>query len=202
MIHRLAITGPSGAGKTRLCARLASRGAAVVDADALGHAVLDDPAVRTSIVGEFGDTILAAGGTIDRAVLGPMVFAAPDRRQTLDDLVHPALAAACLEAMDRHVSAGSPLVILEAAVYFLLPGPPAVDMTVTVTAPPDLRLARLLSEGLTAARAQARLAAQSHLEPFWRGADRIVHNAGSEDDLNRAADDLWREFAADDTQEG
>lgn len=192
----IAITGPTGAGKSRICRLLTARGAVLVEADVVGHEVLDDPAVQPGVVAAFGEDILADDGRIDRAILGGRVFATTDARARLDALVHPALAAACDAALATARGAGSPLVILEAAVYFLLPGPPAVDLTITVTAPESVRLARLEGLGLAPDRARARMAAQAHLEPGWRRADRIIVNDGSPADLAAAADSLWRDLVA------
>jgi dephospho-CoA kinase len=202
MIRRLAVTGPTGAGKSIFCGRLAEHGAAVIDADRLGHAVLDLPDVRSAVAEAFGDDILGADGRIDRAVLGPRVFAASGARERLDALVHPALAQACAQELDAAAAGGSPLVILEAAVYFLLPGPPPVDRTVAVTAPAALRLRRLMGLGLSGERAAARVTAQAHLEPTWRRADRVIDNAGDLAELLQAADALWREFTAPTTRKG
>ena len=194
----LAVTGPTGAGKSRFCARLAAHGATVIEADAVGHALLDRPDIRAAVVAGFGHGILAADGRIDRRILGPRVFASPERRARLDALVHPALAAACTEALRAAAAGGSPLVILEAAVYFLLPGPPPVDLTVTVTAAPDVRARRLVDKGLAGDVAEARIAAQAHLESGWRRADRIVVNDGDSDALGREADAVWRELTRTD----
>lgn len=202
MIRTLAVTGPTGAGKSRFCARLADHGATVIDADRLGHAVLDRPDVLPRLVASFGADIVDGAGRVDRAVLGPRVFATAADRGRLEELVHPALAEACVEALAAAVAAGSPLVILEAAVYFRLPGPPPVQLTVTVTAPDQLRLARLVAKGLPRERAAARMAAQAHLEPLWRQADRIIDNAGDLGELLQAADALWRELSAPSARKG
>ena len=196
MSRSIAITGPTGAGKSRFCRLLADRGAEVIEADAVGHEVLQSPAVRAAVVAAFGADILAADGRIDRGVLGPRVFGDPASRARLDALVHPALAAACEERLRRARRGGSPLVILEAAVYFLLPGPPPVDLVVTVTAPEAQRLVRLRAQGLDPGRARARIAAQSHLEGHWRRADRIIVNDGTEAELAAAAEGLWRDVVA------
>jgi dephospho-CoA kinase len=201
-VPTIAVTGPTGAGKSRLCRLLAELGAMVIDADAVGHAVLDEPAVRDAVAAAFGADILGADGRVDRAVLGPRVFADEAARARLDALVHPALGAACDRALAGARAGQPPLVILEAAVYFLLPGPPPVDMTLTVTAPPEVRLARLLASGLSEARARARIDAQAHLEPRWLGADRIIVNEGTEADLALAALSLWRDLVAPDPAGG
>lgn len=201
-IRTVAVTGPTGAGKSRFCRKLVELGADLVDADLLGHAVLDRADVRPALVATFGHEILDDTGRVHRPSLGAMVFADQARRRQLDALVHPALARTCADELAASVDGGSPLVILEAAVYFLLPGPPVVDMTVTVTAPPDIRLARLLAKGLAEDRARARMAAQDHLEAAWREADRIIHNDGTEAELGREANALWQLCTATNAREG
>jgi dephospho-CoA kinase len=196
MSRSIAITGPTGAGKSRFCRLLAARGAEVIEADALGHEVLERAPVREAVAAAFGQDVLEPDGRIDRSVLGPRVFADPAARARLDALVHPALAAACEERLARARRAGSPLVILEAAVYFLLPGPPPVDLVVTVTAPEAVRLARLRAQGLDPERARARIRAQAHLEAHWGRADRIIDNDGDEVALAVAAERLWRDLVA------
>jgi dephospho-CoA kinase len=201
-VGSLAVTGPTGAGKSRFCARLAEHGAQVIEADAIGHRLLTRSDVRDEVVAVFGREILADDGGIDRRRLGGIVFASHRRREELDALVHPPLAAACIAELDRARRQGSPLVILEAAVYFLLPGPPPVDLTITVTAPSESRLARLIATGIEPARALGRISAQDHLEPTWERSDRTIVNDGDEAALLRAADMLWRELTAPGSQGG
>ncbi len=172
---RLAIVGPTASGKSRLCALLAERGAEVIEADRVGHEVLELPAVTAQVVAAFGADILGTDGRIDRKILGPRVFAATEARARLDAITHPPLAAALCARLDK---AKARLVILEAAVYFLLPGPPPVDRVVAVVASAAIREQRLLAAGLAPGQARARIAAQAHLEPTWSRADLIIHNEG------------------------
>lgn len=191
-----AVVGPAGAGKSCFCGLLAERGARVIEADLVAHALLDRPDLQPRLVAVFGREILGRQGRIDRAILGPLVFADPQARRRLDSLVHPPLAAALSERLAAARSQRSPLVILEAAVYFLLPGPPPVDLAIAVTAPPAIRRERLIAKGLDPAVAEARIAAQAHLEPTWRLADRIIVNDGSPANLAALAADLWRDCLA------
>src|SRR5688500_18911374 len=85
------LTGGIGSGKTTFAALLAERGAFVIDADKLGHEALSpgEPAWH-SIVDQFGDEILAAGSlTIDRKVLGRIVFEDPRKLASLNAITHP-----------------------------------------------------------------------------------------------------------------
>lgn len=194
IVARLAVIGPTGAGKSCLCRHLADLGAVVIEADRVGHAVLALPAVRAQVLAAFGPDVVDADGSVDRAALGAIVFADPAQRAKLDRLTHPPLAAALSERLAQ-ADAKAPLVILEAAVYFLLPGPPVVDAVVAVVATTPHRQRRLEALGLTPAQASARIAAQAHLEPTWARADRIIRNDGDAAALAVAARDLFVEYS-------
>ncbi|MFO7607742.1 MAG: dephospho-CoA kinase [Candidatus Krumholzibacteriia bacterium] len=193
-MRRWALTGPSGAGKSAAGALLAARGAAILDGDALGHEVLARPGIAAAIGRAFGPEVLS-GGAVDRSRLGPLVFADPAALARLDALVHPTLARLMQERLDALAAAGEhALAVLEAAVYFLLPTPPPVDLVVAVDAPAALRARRLAAaRGLDEAAAAARIAAQASWDALWSRADRIIVNDGTPADLARAVDALWRD---------
>jgi len=191
---RLAIIGPTGAGKSRLCRYLADLGAEVVEADRVGHEVLAQAGVRALIASEFGAGVLRDDGKVDRAALGAVVFSDPEQRTKLDAITHPPLAATLAERL-ANADRKAPLVILEAAVYFLLPGPPTVDAVVAIVATTAFRQRRLEALGLTPMQARARIDAQAHLAPTWARADRIITNDGDEAELAAVARDLYREYS-------
>jgi dephospho-CoA kinase len=197
-----AVCGPTGAGKSSFCRDLAARGAVLIEADRVGHELLLRPAIRTRLLDAFGPGIDDGAGGIDRRSLGALVFRDPAARLVLDRTLHPTLAAVLTARLAAARLQGPPLVILEAAVYFLLPGPPPVDMTVAVTAPAPVRLARLVAKGLTPDAAGNRIAAQAHLDATWRFADRTIDNEGSPAILAGLAATLWSEIVAPQSRRG
>ena len=54
----LGLIGGIGGGKSSVASSLAGRGAAVIDADAVGHELLEDPAIRDRVVERFGSGVL------------------------------------------------------------------------------------------------------------------------------------------------
>jgi dephospho-CoA kinase len=89
---RVGLTGGLASGKTFVGEALATLGCYLIQADELGHQVLQpggeayDPAVN-----EFGAAILDGEGMIDRRRLAALVFSDPERLEKLNSFVHPAV---------------------------------------------------------------------------------------------------------------
>ena len=188
-----AVTGPTGAGKSLLTSLFAERGAQVIDADRVGHEILARDDIIAGIGEQFGSDCIV-GGQVDRAALGRLVFGAPEAMARLNAIMHPPLAAELAAQLAAVAAAGVVrLAVLEAAVYFLLPLPGPMDLTIAVLAPIAVRRARLMTgHGLSAAEADRRITAQDYLEPLWARADEIVENTDGIAQLRRTADDLLR----------
>jgi len=189
---RWVVTGPAGAGKTTFTAALAAEGATVLDGDALGHEILARPAIVAAVAAEFGPGTVR-DGAVDRPALGRIVFGDAEALRRLNEMTHGDLTELMGERLDGLAAAGCALAVLEAAVYFLLPTPPAADLVVAVVAVASVRRSRLEAKGLEPAAASARLAAQEHMADLWRGADLVVTNDGAPTDLAAAARRLWRQ---------
>ncbi len=89
---RVALTGGIATGKTYVAAKLRARGIPVLDADALAHGVMAAGTEATAaIAARFGADVLGPDGSVNRAKLGPIVFADPAARRELEAIVHPAV---------------------------------------------------------------------------------------------------------------
>lgn len=185
-----AVTGPIGAGKSALSSILAERGAAVVDGDRLGHELLGRPDIQAAIAARLGQEYIT-DGQVDRALLGRRVFAEPAAMAILSDITHGPLAELAADRLAAVAAGGEhELAVFEAAVYFLLPSPPPVDLVVAVVAAPELRVQRLLARAggrLTVAEAEARVAAQKSLAEMCQQADEIIVNNGTRAELEAQA---------------
>ncbi len=174
------LTGGIGSGKSTVAAEFEALGVAVLDADAIGRELLAEGGPVTQAVIERYPECAAADGGVDRQAVADRVFAAPEERRWLEDLLHPAI----LERVRSRLAAlGSrPVVLLEGAV--LLESRTRFDLAglVVVSAPERLRLQRLIERGLRPEDARARLANQlSEGEKIAR-ADHLIDNAGSRAD--------------------
>src|SRR5215218_8997302 len=89
---KIALTGGIATGKSYVLDQFRRRGVPCLDADALAHGVTASGTEATSaIAARFGAGVLATDGAVDRAKLGPIVFADPAARRDLEAIVHPAV---------------------------------------------------------------------------------------------------------------
>ena len=83
------LTGLYCAGKNYAAQLLEQQGIPVLDLDKLGHSVLKTE--KAAITAQFGSGILDAEGTVDRRLLGKLVFGSREKLAALEAIVHPAV---------------------------------------------------------------------------------------------------------------
>ena len=85
----IGLTGLYCAGKNHVSLLLEKRGLSVLDADKVGHDVIQRETEK--IVLRFGKKILDSQGTVNRSVLGKLVFGNPAELAALEAIIHPAV---------------------------------------------------------------------------------------------------------------
>jgi dephospho-CoA kinase len=182
----LGLIGSIGAGKSTVAARLAAAGAAVIDADKLGHAVLDEPHVRDALVARWGSKILD-GDRANRKAIGRIVFADPAEKAALEAIVFPAIREKAKAAMAMaQTSASVAPVVLDAPLLLEAGWADLCDRVLLVDAPRTVRLARVAARsGWSDAELTAREANQLPLDTKRANADAVLVNDGTLDELDR-----------------
>src|SRR5271170_586163 len=90
--HDIGLTGGIACGKSTLAEGLRVRGWHVIDTDEIAHQLMaPGEAVWKNVVDAFGSSILQPDKSIDRKVLGRLVFADPFLRVKLNEITHPAI---------------------------------------------------------------------------------------------------------------
>ena len=191
----IGLTGNIATGKTTILEHLAAKGAHIIDADKLGHKVMEPgrPAYQ-SIVDEFGPKILTADGMIDRRALGKIVFSDVAKLGRLEQIVHPAV----FELMLKDINTAKASVIVLEAVKLLEAGAMATlcDEIWVVAATPEVQLQRLIeNRGMSEAQARQRMQMQSPQAAKINQATRVIYNSGSVEQLHAQLDKIWKELA-------
>ncbi len=183
----IGLTGGIAAGKSTVSEVLRAAGAAIIDADTVGHeAYQPGTATHADLVAAFGDGIVAETGEIDRRRLGAIVFADPEQRLRLQAIVWPRMKEMMRERLDTLAAAGSEIAVIEAAVLIEADWLDLVDEVWVVQVPEEVAMQRLITRnGFTAEDALARIRAQLSNEERARRARVVIDNSGSVEDARR-----------------
>ncbi len=174
------LTGGIATGKSTVAAMFAARGAAVVEADRIAHA-LQEPGqlCYREIVKAFGTGILDQAGRIDRHGLGALVFADPAVRRRLESIMHPAIREASQAEIRAAEAANRRVCIVDAALILETGQRHRFQVIVLVSAPEDVQVSRLVhTRGLTEAEARRRIASQWPEAAKAALADFVIDNGG------------------------
>ena len=192
------VTGGIGAGKSRVSDVFAREGAYVIEADEVGRAAADDPAVLGSLAETFGRGILDENGVLVRRELGRRAFASIKARDCLNAIVWPALAEKLKDcarsALAQHPE--RPVVIDAALILEWGKRRELCDVLVVVTAPETVRIQRAMArKGLSEAEVRERMACQLPESDKVDAADFVIENAGSAAELETVARSVWRKIS-------
>jgi dephospho-CoA kinase len=197
---RVGLTGGIGSGKSTVSARLAELGAVILDADKAARAVVEPgtPGLA-AITAAFGDGVLAADGSLDRAKLAGIVFADEAALARLNAITHPLIHAWIAAAEQAAIRARGDDVVLVHDVALLAEWGRAkeFDLVIVVDVPAETQLERLTGpRGMAEDQARARMAAQATREQRLAVADIVIDNSGTREDLDRRIAEVWAELRA------
>jgi dephospho-CoA kinase len=178
---KVALTGGIATGKSYVLDRFRRRGIPCLDADLLAHGVEAAGTEATAaIAARFGAGVLADDGSVNRAKLGPIVFADPAARRDLEAIVHPAVYRAVAAGVRAFELTGTyPFAVVDIPLLYETGAQKDFDRVIVTACPPEVQIARLVERGLTEAAARERLAAQWPTEQKTARADFVVRTDGS-----------------------
>lgn len=187
----IAVTGGIGTGKSTVSTGFAARGAVVIDSDLLAREVVAPGSEGLAAVTHaFGEGVIAQNGSLDRPVLGAIVFSDAQARRRLEGIIHPLVRA--LFAARRALAPAAAVVVndipllrtpAEAARFHLVIGVGVSD--------PDERVRRLMGRGHSESDARRRIAAQIGDDERRALSDLWVDNSGDVSALGATLDTLW-----------
>ncbi len=193
MQYVVGITGGIGSGKSAVTDRLASRGIDIVDADVVAREVVaPGEDTLSAIVAHFGDHILQADGSLDRAALRQIVFQDPAQRHWLEDVTHPAIRTRMKAQLE---SARGPYAVLVSPLLLESEQRALVDYVVVVDVPPELQIERASQRDQNSREQIERImAAQLSRDKRLLGADDVIDNSGTLPFLEQQVDLLHQKL--------
>lgn len=174
----IGLTGSVATGKSTVSNLIQQAGIPLVDADIAARKVVE-PGTEglTEIVAYFGEEILHADGTLDRAKLGEIIFKDKEKREKLNEITHPRVKDYMLEARERFFRAGEELVFFDIPLLFESHLESLVDQIIVVWTTPETELKRLMERNnLTKEDALRRIESQMGIDEKARKADFVIDN--------------------------
>ncbi|WP_298393752.1 dephospho-CoA kinase [Flavobacterium sp.] len=143
----IGLTGGIGSGKTTVAKYLISKGIPVYISDLEAKKVMEFPQIINQITQTFGNELITSSQTLDREKLASIVFNAPEKLKQLNAIVHPAVK----KHFDNWILANQihPILVKEAAILFESGSYKDCDKIITVSAPLELRIERVLKRDAT-----------------------------------------------------
>ncbi len=181
-ILKIGITGGIGSGKTTACHIFETLGIPVYYADDRAKALMvENTALIHSIKNLFGEAAYLSDGALNRKHIADIAFHNPLKLNELNALVHPAV---WLDGEQWHnAQTQAPYTLKEAALLFESGGNFLLDKIITVVAPVETRIERVLLRGggtLTRSDVEARIAKQLPDEEKIKQSDFVIWNDGTQ----------------------
>jgi dephospho-CoA kinase len=197
----IGLVGGIGSGKSHLAKLLAKRGAEIIDADRLGHAVLARPDIAQRVGETFGPSVLDSQGSVVRSQLAKMLFGADSdskrRLSQLEAILHPEIHE-LVEQRLRQIG-GSPsaskLVVIDAPLLLEAGWADLCDAILFVDTPLAIRRQRCLERGWSLKHFTEREQSQLSLDEKRQRATQSVDGAAEQSTQLATLDRLLGELS-------
>jgi len=193
----IGLTGGIASGKSTVLQHLRQAGYSVIDADKLGHKVLEqgNPGYN-KVVKCFGNEILNPDNTVNRIALGRIVFVDAEKLKQLNEISHPIIAEMIQKEFEESVSdSNGGIVFLEAALLIEANWYKVCGQIWVVSLDPTVALRRLQErDNLSETEAKLRVGAQLDQEERLAYADVVLQNEGTPEELFTQTQQALREL--------
>lgn len=187
------LTGGIGSGKSAVATIFRRLGIDVVDADQLAREVVEPgQSALEQIASRFGDDILTAAGTLDRAALRALVFSNPQQKTWLENLLHPLIR----ELLNTRLSeSDSAYAVLESPLLLETGQHALVDRVLVVDVEEETQFSRAIArDGSDAETIRSIIASQIDRKNRLERADDVLDNNGSLESLKAAVEALHLKY--------
>ena len=174
----IGLTGSIASGKSTVAKMIHAYGLPIVDADVVARQVVEPGRPTLKKIAEvFGQDVITAEGTMDRAKVGSIIFHDEAMRKQLNSIIHPAIREEMIRQRDEFISYGEKNVFMDIPLLFESKLEHFVEKIIVVSVSEEVQLSRLMARnGLTEDEAKARIATQMPVKEKESLADAVINN--------------------------
>lgn len=192
----IGLTGSIASGKSTIAQMLSDIGLPIVDADIVARLVVE-PGSETleKIKDAFGPEVLHEDGSMNREKVGAIIFHNPEKRNVLNNIMHPAIRSEMLRQRDEHLANGAKHVVMDIPLLFESKLQHFVEKILVVAVSEELQLQRLMARNtLSEKEAKARIESQLPMNIKIDGADAVIYNNGTIEESEKQLKSILAEW--------
>jgi dephospho-CoA kinase len=192
----IGLTGGIGTGKSTVTHVLEEQGAAIVNADVVGHEVyqVGRPAYH-EVIRAFGESVLDDDKAIDRKKLGALVFGDPKELAKLNSIVHPRMKGMMRERLQELKRVGTKIAVIEAAILLEARWDDLANEIWVVSAPPEIAAERVAERsGFTREQVMERIRVQMPNDQRVKRADVVIDTSGTMEETISRTMEKWSDL--------
>lgn len=181
MTKTVGLTGSISTGKSTVAKIFAEHRVPIIDADIIAREVVEPGRFAYEQITEtFGTGVLQQNKELDRAKLGEIIFSDQQKREQLNDIVHPEIIQELIRKKQMYIEREYPLIVLDIPLLFEMNLAPIVDVTVVVYTTRETQLQRLMKrDSITKDQAEKKISSQMSIEEKAKIADFVIDNSKS-----------------------
>ncbi|MFH2048715.1 MAG: dephospho-CoA kinase [bacterium] len=193
-IMLIGLTGQIGSGKSTAAMILKSLGAIIIDADKIGHQVVEhSKLLQKKLQKEFGRDIISKTGKVNRKKIAERAFANEAGKMRLNSIVHPYLLKELQSQINKYHKKSS-IVVIDAALLLDWNYDKKINYVLVIHTSIEKRIKRLEKRGISKEDTIARQRAQLPFKEYQKRADRVILNNSTDGALREKLTTLWKSF--------
>jgi dephospho-CoA kinase len=186
------ISGNIASGKSVVAEILRDRGADLINADILGHKLLEKEAVKNEIINLLGDDVLDNDCELDREKISKILFNNPELLSDYNEIIHPDLLNLIRDKISRLKQNKKGLIVLDAALIPEWGFQNELDLLIVITSPLEDRIERVMKRyDISKDEAISRIESQISQEERLKYADIVIGNDSTILSLEKKAYNLY-----------
>ena len=137
----IGITGGIASGKTTAASYFHKKGIQIIDADKIGHTILEKEDIKETITATFGKDIVS-NNRINRKKLGILVFQNPEKLKILNKIIHPILVKEIKQKLEL---SSENIIVIDAALLLVWDLDIICNYVILITTKKEAQIYRLMT---------------------------------------------------------